>query len=130
MPRLHPLAGPADSDDLARLDAALDDGGVDAPTRRSLLRGAAVGAAALGAGTALGAPAALAAPASIKELSTFLATSEAFGTTFLTEAIRRAPGTPSAQFADVAAAAVTAEFDHLRALRPLGGRPAVTRFWI
>jgi hypothetical protein len=50
----------------------------------------------------------------------FIATQEGFGVTFVTEAVRRAPGTPSEHFVDVLKAANTAEFDHVRALRRLG----------
>ncbi len=50
--------------------------------------------------------------------------------TFVTEAVRRAPGTPSAQFVDVLKAANTAEFDHVRALQRLGYHSQVRKFWI
>jgi hypothetical protein len=42
--------------------------------------------------------------------------------TLLTQAVTRAPGTPSAPFADVVMAASSAEFGHLQALKKLGGR--------
>lgn len=60
----------------------------------------------------------------------FIVTQEGFGVTFLTEAIRRAPGTPSAQFLGVLKAANTTEFDHYRALRRIGARPQTLRYWI
>ena len=50
--------------------------------------------------------------------------------TFLTEAVRRAPGTPSEQFVPVLKAANTTEFDHVRGLDAIGGRPLTRRFWI
>ena len=56
-----------------------------------------------------------------------LATAESFGVTFLTEAIRRAPGTPSAALVDTLKAANTAEYDHVVALRELGGRQFTLR---
>ena len=50
--------------------------------------------------------------------------------TFLTEAIKRAPGTPSAGLVETLKAANTAEYDHVVALRRLGGRQLTLRFWI
>jgi len=60
----------------------------------------------------------------------FIVTQELFGVTFLTEAIRRAPGTPSAQFVPVLKAANTTEFDHMTALEAIGARTLTKSFWI
>ena len=95
-------------------------------TRRAMLGGVAVaGGSASFAGRAMAAS--LSSPSSVFD---FIATQEGFGVTFLSEAIRRAPGTPSAQFVPVLKSAVTAEFDHLRALERLGHSSQVRRYWI
>jgi hypothetical protein len=60
----------------------------------------------------------------------FIVTQEQFGVTVLTEAIRRAPGTPSAQFLPVLKAANTTEFDHVTALEAIGARPLTSSYWI
>ncbi len=127
------ITGTHGAEDLEALDRGLKDGGVDRPTRRRLLGGAAAGVAATGM---LGLPSAAFArdedewDAAIDRIASVLATAESFGVTFLTEAVKRAPGTPSAQFLDVLKAANTAEFDHIAALRQIGGKRLVDRFWI
>jgi hypothetical protein len=60
----------------------------------------------------------------------FIVTQEQFGVTFVTETVRRAPGTPSAQFLPVLKAANTTEFDHVNALLQIGAQPLTTTFWI
>ena len=117
------------SDDLQRLANVLDDTPTGAVTRRRLL---ATAAAATAGATALGAPGAAAARSgeSPRRIVSTLATAESFGVTFLTEAVRRAPGTPSAGLVDTLRAANTAEYDHVVALRRLGGRQFTLRFWI
>ena len=67
---------------------------------------------------------------SLKTIVSTLATAESFGVTFLTEAVKRAPGTPSAGLVDTLKAANTAEYDHVVTLRQLGGRQFTLRFWI
>jgi len=115
------------SDDVQVLDNLLQDTPAAAHTRRRILQAAAGGALALGAT----APAAWSAKGeSPKRIVSTLATAESFGVTFLTEAIRRAPGTPSAGLVDTLKAANTAEYDHVVALRRLGGRQFTLRFWI
>ena len=99
-------------------------------TRRGLLGAAAGVAVAGGSASFVGRAMAASTSSSPSSVLSFIATQEAFGVTFLSEAVRRAPGTPSAQFAPVLMAAVTAEFDHLRALERLGHRSEVRRFWI
>ena len=84
------------------------------------------GAVALGAAT----PAWAAKGESPKRILNSLATAESFGVTFLTEAIKRAPGTPSEGLVETLKAANTAEYDHVVALRKLGGRQFTLRFWI
>ena len=115
------------SDDLQFLENVLDDSGTSSVTRRRLLATAAAGTAVLGAG---GGVASAAAQESPRRIVSTLATAESFGVTFLTEAVRRAPGTPSAALVDTLRAANTAEYDHVVALRELGGRQFTLRFWI
>jgi hypothetical protein len=114
------------ADDLQTLANVLDDTRASALTRRRLLATAAAGTAALG----LSDGAALAARESPRRILSTLATAESFGVTFLTEAVRRAPGTPSAGLVDTLRAANTAEYDHVVVLRELGGRQFTLRFWI
>ena len=118
------------ADDLQVLSNVLEDTPASDLTRRRLLQTAAVGAAAsAGALSATGVAGAASGESPRTILST-LATAESFGVTFLTEAVRRAPGTPSADLADTLRAANTAEYDHVVALRKLGGRQTTLRFWI
>jgi hypothetical protein len=93
--------------DYAAVEQAFDDAIPNPQTRRALLGKAGkaltvIGGAAL-ASNAL--PAAAAGPGSrseqsdsVQDIKTTLASFEVFGVTFITEAVRRAPGTPSAQF--------------------------------
>jgi hypothetical protein len=115
-----------ESNDVQILANVLEDTKADAHTRRRLLQVAAGGAVALGAAT----PAFAAKGESPKRIVSTLATAESFGVTFLTEAIRRTPGTPSAGLVETLKAANTAEYDHVVALRKLGGRQFTLRFWI
>lgn len=64
------------------------------------------------------------------EVLDFLVTQEQLSTTFLTAAIERAEGTPSAAFLPVLRNAVTTEFHHVEALRKIGGQPLTGKFWI
>ncbi len=98
-------------------------------TRRGML-GVAAGVAAAGASASFVGSALAASQSSPNSVLSFIATQEGFGVTFLSEAVRRAPGTPSAQFLPVLKAANTAEFDHLRALERLGHSRQVSRYWI
>jgi hypothetical protein len=66
----------------------------------------------------------------VQEVLDFLVTQEQLSTTFLTAAIERAEGTPSAAFLPVLRNAVTTEFHHVEALGRLGGQPLATRFWL
>ena len=66
----------------------------------------------------------------LQEVLDFLVTQEQLSTTFLTAAIERAEGTPSAAFLPVLRNAVTTEFHHVEALQKVGGRPLASRFWI
>lgn len=114
------------------------DSAVDGPhSRRVLLSRSAVGLAALaGAGTLAG-PTLASSPhkqwwrhSGWRYDFDFIVTQEQFGVTFLTEAVRRAPGTPSAQFLPVLKAANTTEFDHVTALEAIGAKPLTTSYWI
>jgi hypothetical protein len=106
-------------------------GGVTAAdvTRRRLLQTAAAGAASATALSVAGVADARSGE-SPDEILSKLATAESFGVTFLTEAVKRAPGTPSADLVDTLRAANTAEYDHVVALRRLGGRQITLKFWI
>jgi ferritin-like metal-binding protein YciE len=116
-----------DSDLLDSMEQVLED----SPARQSRRALMAKAGGLVAAGTALAVPGvAQAAPASRNSIASVLATFEAFGVTLLTEAVKRAPGTPSAQFAGVVQAANTTEFVHYQALRDRGARPLTTRFWI
>jgi hypothetical protein len=66
----------------------------------------------------------------LQEVLDFLVTQEQLSTTFLTAAIERAEGTPSAAFLPVLLNAVTTEFHHVEALTRVGGQPLASRFWI
>lgn len=66
----------------------------------------------------------------LQEVLDFLVTQEQLSTTFLTAAIERAEGTPSAAFLPVLRNAVTTEYHHAEALRKVGGHPFTTRFWL
>lgn len=104
-------------------------------TRRRMLGqagalAAAGGVAALaGPGTA-GAHGGRGRQGSLRRFLDFTVTQEQFGVTAVTNAIQKAPGTPSEQFVPVLRAAVTTEFTHVEALKDIGARPLTSRFWI
>jgi hypothetical protein len=64
-----------------------------------------------------------------QEVLDFLVTEEQLGVTFVSAAIERADGTPSAAFLPVLRNAVTTEFHHVEALKDAGGRALTTRYW-
>jgi hypothetical protein len=66
----------------------------------------------------------------LREILDFLVTQEQLSATFLTAAIERAEGTPSAAFLPVLRNAVTTEFHHAEALRRVGAQPFTTTFWL
>ncbi|MCP9486958.1 MAG: hypothetical protein MSC30_13980 [Gaiellaceae bacterium MAG52_C11] len=100
-------------------------------TRRVVLGRAAMGLAAVGGAASLaGRATAASSQDTAAQVLAFIITQEQFGVTFLTNAVRRAPGTPSAQFLPVLKAANTTEFDHVRGLQRFGARPITSRFWI
>lgn len=99
-------------------------------TRRSLLGTAGMGALALSAGGLVEAAAASAHSRGEVGFLPFVTAQEMFGVTFLTHAIGIAPGTPAAKFLPILKAANTTEFDHVQALRKIGGHPFTERFWI
>jgi hypothetical protein len=106
-------------------------------SRRALLGKSAVGLAALaGAGTLAGPALASGSHkqwwhrSGARHDFDFIVTQEQFGVTFLSEAVRRAPGTPSAQFLPVLKAANTTEYDHVTALEAIGARPLTKSYWI
>jgi hypothetical protein len=65
-----------------------------------------------------------------QELLDFLVTEEQFATTFITAAIAAAPGTPSESFLPVLRNAVTTEYDHVEALKKMGGKALATKYWL
>jgi hypothetical protein len=116
------------TDVLDSMDQVLDEAVPSAQSRRTLMARA---GCLLAAGSVLSVPdVAGAATASSSSVVSVLTTFETFGVTLLTQAVKRAPGTPSAQFAGVVMAANSTEFDHLQALKKLGGKALTTRFWI
>jgi hypothetical protein len=66
----------------------------------------------------------------MQEVLDFLVTQEQLSVTFLSAAVERANGTPSAAFLPVLRNAVTTEFHHVEALEKLGGKPLTTKYWI
>jgi hypothetical protein len=68
---------------------------------------------------------------SLRRFLNFTVTQEQFGVTAVTAAIRKAPGTQSAQFVPVLRSAVTTEFTHVQALKHnFGAKPLTSKFWI
>ena len=101
-------------------------------TRRRML-GRAGALAAAGGVASLAGPGAAEAATTRKALRRFLnftVTQEQFGVTAVTNAVRKAPGTPSEQFVPVLRAVVTTEFTHVRALKAIGAKPLTSKFWI
>ncbi|HEU4629581.1 MAG TPA: hypothetical protein VFS08_07530 [Gemmatimonadaceae bacterium] len=66
----------------------------------------------------------------LQEVLDLLVTQEQLSVTFLSAAIERAGGTPSAAFLPVLRNAVTTEFHHVEALRNVGGQPLTTKYWL
>ena len=101
-------------------------------TRRRMLGRAGALAAAGGVATFArpGAAGATGTDSSLQRFLDFTVTQEKFGVTAVTNAILKAPGTPSEQFVPVLRAAVTTEFTHVQALEAIGARPLTSRFWI
>lgn len=126
--------------DYAAVEQAFDDAVANPQTRRVLLGRAGKALAVIGGGAVLASHAVPAAAAgsgtsaeqsdSVQSIKATLASFEVFGVTFITEAVRRAPGTPSAQFLPVLKSANTAEYDHFVALRKIGAEPIATRIWL
>ena len=125
------LDAPHRTDDETPEGRATDASSPTGQTRRRLLGRAGAGLLTVGGAAVFldGVDVAAAADSPARILP-FLTAQECFGVTFLTEAVRRAPGTPSKKFLPVLKAANTTEFDHVRALERIGGRPLTTRFWI
>jgi Ferritin-like domain len=120
------------AEDLQVADNVLAAAGTDSHTRRSLLGKAAVGAAGMTAVGAFGpVSAALAARGdSVKTVGTTAVTAEALAVTFLTEVVRRSPGSAVASAANVIKAANAEEQAHYRVLRKSGFKPLTTKFWL
>ncbi|HEY4131394.1 MAG TPA: ferritin-like domain-containing protein [Gemmatimonadaceae bacterium] len=66
----------------------------------------------------------------MQDILDFLVTQEHLSVTFLSAAIERANGKPSAAFLPVLRNAVTTEFHHVEALKKLGAQPLAMKFWI
>jgi hypothetical protein len=121
--------------------AATHEGEQPVHSRRAVLGKAAVGLATVAGAGSLAGPA-LASKANhqnwwqwgggfgARHDFDFIITQEGFGVTFLTEAVRRATGTPSAQFLPVLKAANATEYDHIKALLAIGARPITMNYWI
>jgi hypothetical protein len=122
-----------EAEDVQRLDNVLGEAKIEPVTRRSLVRRAATGAAAVGALGAFGPiPSALAKGGgnSIHTIATDAVTAEALAVTFLTGVIENAHqiGIPKS-LVPVLKAANAAEFDHYQVLRSLGVKPLTKKFW-
>ena len=104
----------------------------DVMTRRRMMGRAGALAAAGGVATLAtpGAAGATGMESSLRRFLDFTVTQEKFGVTVVTNAILRAPGTPSEEFLPVLRAVVTTEFTHVQALEAIGARPLTSRFWI
>lgn len=145
----HNEVRPVTAKDFAAVEQVFTDVVPNTHTRRVLLGRAGKVLAAVGGGAlvaAVGTPAlasptahpAQPRPASVdaleaespQRIKAILATFEVFGVTFVTEAVRRAPGTPSEQFLPVLKSANTAEYDHFVGLQKIGAEPLTTRIWI
>lgn len=66
----------------------------------------------------------------LQEVLDFLVTQEQLSVTFLSAAIERAGGTPSAAFLPVLRNGVTTEFHHVTALEQAGGNAFTSKYWI
>lgn len=123
----------ATPDDLQYLDNVLENTGSSKHTRASLLRRAAVGAAAVGvlgpAGSALAATTRGSAD-SIGTILTDAITAEALAVTVLTAAVKTSPGTKAGAFVPILKSANYQEFRHYVVLGSLGAKPLTTKFWI
>lgn len=114
------------------MDLNYDRTAVEGTTRRRML-GRAGALAAAGGIASLAAPDTAGAAITDSSLGSFLnftVTQELFGVTAVTNAIRKAPGTPSEQFVPVLRAAVTTEFTHAQSLKAIGAKPSTSKFWI
>jgi len=60
----------------------------------------------------------------------FLVTQEQLSVTFVSAAIERAGGTPSAAFLPVLRNAVTTEYHHVQALTEVGAQPLTAKYWL
>jgi hypothetical protein len=120
-------------DDLQTVDNVLADTPTPARTRRWILERAALGVAAAAAldpvATAIAAPRRHGSD-SLRTIGTDAVTAEALAVTFISEVVRRLPGTPLASSAEELKAIDAAELDHFRFLRKAGFRPLTQRFWI
>ena len=125
-----------DEHDYSAVEDVIRDVVPPSSTRRTILRRAGTVLAAAGGSALVASIAAPAAHAStggvggVARIKTVLASFEVFGVTFISEAVRRAPGTPSEQFLSVLKSANTEEFDHLQALKRIGAEPLSQRIWV
>jgi hypothetical protein len=114
-------------DILDSMSQVLDETVPSGHSRRSLMAKA---GGLLMAGGALTLPGVASAAGGSDSILSVLTTFEHFGVTLLTNAAKKAPGTPSAKFANVVEAANLTEFFHIQALEKLGGKPLTKKFWI
>lgn len=133
---------PVTTKDYVAVEEAFDAAVPHAQTRRALLDRAGKAMAVIGGGALLASAATPAIAAtngsdskssradSVHRIKSVLASFEVFGVTFVSEAVRRGPGTPSAKFLPVLKSANTSEYYHLRALQRVGAEPIATRIWI
>ena len=133
---------PVTAKDYVAVEEAFDAAVPHSQTRRALLDRAGRALAVIGGGALLGSTVTPAIAAtngsdskpdradSAHRIKSVLASFEVFGVTFVSEAVRRAPGTPSEAFLPVLMSANTSEYYHLRGLERIGAEPIAKRIWI
>jgi Ferritin-like domain len=119
---------PTSPNDVQVLENVLKDTPTDGFTRRTLLRRAAITAAA----ASVAAPTEVLARSSSSDVTQIIntaITAEALAVTYLSGLIEHASATGVTKFVPVLKAANAAEYDHYKALKSLGAKPLTTKFW-
>lgn len=121
---------PISASDVQTIENVLADTNVDGLTRAGLLKRAAVGAAAVAAISPTGrALAAMGSTDTVDSVVTTAITAEALAVTYLSGVIGAVKGDPVDKFRPVLKNALSAEYDHYKALKGLGGKPLTLKFW-
>lgn len=116
-------------EDVQTIENALVDANVDGLTRKRLLGRAALGAAAIGALGPPGRALAAATADTVDTVVTTAITAEALAVTYLSGVIATVKGGAVDKFRPVLKNANSAEYDHYKTLKSLGGKPLTTKFW-